>query len=103
MAFITSCEVDYVGSIAVCPKLIRASGLLINEKVQVLNFENGSRFETYVIEGKSCEIGLRGPAAKLGKVGDRLIILAYAHLSLPEADGFSPKVVFVDEKNKVKN
>ena len=103
MAKVTSCEPDYVGSIAICPKLEKASGILVNEKVQVLNSENGSRFETYAIEGKDGEIGLRGPAAKLGKIGDHLIILAYAQLSSPEADSFIPKVVFVDDENHIKN
>jgi len=102
MVRITTCEIDYMGSIAVCPELLRASGILVYEKVQVLNFENGNRFETYAIEGKAAEIGLRGPAARLGKVGDRVIILTYAQLDQKEASIYKPKVVFVDETNNPK-
>ncbi len=102
MAYITSTEYEYIGSIAICPKLLKASGILVYEKVQVLNFENGNRFETYVIEGKEGEIGLRGPAAKLGEIGNRVIILTYAQMTPKEAQSFKPQIVFTDEKNCVK-
>lgn len=102
MAYLTSSEYEYIGSIAICPKLLKASGILAYEKVQVLNFENGNRFETYAIEGKVGEIGLRGPAAKLGKIGERVIILTYAQMSSEEAKSYKPQVVFVDEKNCIK-
>ena len=103
MATITSAEVDYHGSIAIDPALLKASGLLLHEKVAVLNFDNGNRLETYVIEGKSGEIGLRGPAAKLGKVGEKVIILSYAQMTEDEYQAFKPKVVFVNENNQVKS
>ncbi len=102
MATITSSEVNYEGSIAIDPQLAKASGLFLNEKVAVLNFSNGNRFETYVIEGKPGEIGLRGPAAKLGKIGEKVIILSYAQLSLDEVAMHKPKVVIIGENNKIK-
>ena len=102
MASITSAEVNYHGSIAIDPALLKASGLLLHEKVAVLNFDNGNRFETYVIEGKPGEIGLRGPAAKLGKVGEKVIILSYAQMTEDEYKAFKPKVIFVDEINMIK-
>ena len=102
MATITSAEIHYVGSIAIDKKLIKAAGLLPGEKVAVLNFDNGQRFETYVIEGGAGEIGLRGPAARLGKKGQKLIILSYGMMTPKEYQKFKAKIVFVDEKNKAK-
>lgn len=102
MATITSTELHYEGSIAVDPVLLKAAGLLPYEKVAVLNFNNGKRFETYIIVGKQGEIGLRGPAAKLGRKGHQVIIVSYAHLSAAEAKRFKPKKVFVDRQNKIK-
>ena len=102
MATITSAEVNYQGSIAIDPALLKASVLLLNEKVAVLNFDNGNRFETYVIEGRSGEIGLRGPAAKLGKVGEKVIILSYAQMTEEEYKSFHPRVILVDDNNKIK-
>ncbi|HTY13963.1 MAG TPA: aspartate 1-decarboxylase, partial [Candidatus Omnitrophota bacterium] len=102
MATITSAEVNYIGSIAIDPKLLKASGLVPGEKVAVLNFNNGNRFETYTIEGAPGEIGLRGPAARLGKKGEKVIILSYALMTPAEQKKFKPKVVFVDRNNKQK-
>lgn len=102
MAEITSCEINYEGSIAIGPELLKGSGLNLNEKVAVLNFTNGNRFETYAILGKKGEIGLRGPAAKLGNVGDRVIILSYAILSEKEVKKHKPKIIILGEKNKIK-
>ncbi|KAF0132953.1 MAG: aspartate 1-decarboxylase [Candidatus Saganbacteria bacterium] len=101
MAQITSTKLHYVGSIAIDTKLMSASGLYPGEKVVVLNFNNGNRFETYVIEGEGGVIELRGPAAKLGKIGEKLIILSYALLTPKEIKTFKPKIVFVDSKNKI--
>ena len=101
MATITSAELYYVGSIAIDKKLLKAAGIYLGEKVAVLNFDNGQRFETYVIEGKPGEIGLRGPAARLGKKGQKLIILSYALLTTAEIKKFKSKIVFVDEKNRI--
>ena len=102
MATITSSEVNYEGSIAIDPGLLKASGLYLGEKVAVLNFTNGNRFETYTIKGEKGEVGLRGPAAKLGAVGDKVIILSYALLSENEIGAHKPKVVILAENNLVK-
>jgi len=102
MATVTSTELRYEGSIAIDPKLLQAAGLYVGEKVAVLNFDNGQRFETYTIEGAPGEIGLRGPAARLGKKGEKVIILSYAHLTPAENKRFKPKVIFVDDKNKIR-
>jgi aspartate 1-decarboxylase len=76
---------------------------LPNEKVQVLNVNNGARFETYVLVAKpnSGTICLNGPAARLGQVGDLLIIVSYCDLEFEEAKKYKPKVVYVDGKNRV--
>ena len=102
MATITSCEINYEGSIAVDPDLLSAAGLYEGEKVAVLNFTNGNRFETYTIADKKGEIGLRGPAAKLGSVGDKVIILSYALLTPDEIKSHKPKIVLLSEGNKIK-
>jgi aspartate 1-decarboxylase len=103
MATVTSCELYYQGSIAVDPKLLKAAGFYPHEKVAVLNFYNGQRFETYVIEGKTGEVGLRGPAARLGKKGDRVIILSYALMTPKEAKKFKPNIIRLDDRNKIKS
>jgi len=102
MATITDTLLNYQGSIAVDPKLLKAAGLIPGEKVHVLNFNNGQRFETYTISGKTGEISLRGPAAKLGKKGDRVIILAYGLIEEKQAAKFKAKIILVDKKNKIK-
>jgi aspartate 1-decarboxylase len=102
MATVTSAELYYMGSIAVDRKLLKAAGMYPGEKVAVLNFDNGARFETYIIEGKDGEIGLRGPAARLGRKGQKLIILSYALLTPGEIKAFKPKIVLVDGKNRIK-
>ncbi len=91
-----------MGSIAIDKKLLQAAGLVAGEKVAVLNFDNGHRFETYIIEGKAGEIGLRGPAARLGKKGEKVIILSYALMTPSEQKKFKPKIVFVDKFNQIK-
>lgn len=103
MATVTSCELYYQGSIAVDPQLLKVAGFLPNEKVAVLNFDNGQRFETYIIPGKSREIGLRGPAAKLGKKGDRVIILSYALMTPSQAKKSKPTVILLDDRNRIKS
>ncbi|OGC23303.1 aspartate 1-decarboxylase [candidate division WOR-1 bacterium RIFOXYB2_FULL_42_35] len=102
MATITDTQPLYQGSIGIDKKLIEAAGLIAGEKVHVLNSNNSSRFETYVIEGVDGEISLRGPAAKLGKKGDKVIIIAYALAEPEEAKTIKPKIVLVDERNEVK-
>lgn len=102
MVKISDTHLYYEGSIAIDKELMKAADLLAGEKVQVLNFNNSSRFETYVIEGIKGEISLRGPAAKLGKKGDKVIIISYAQVDEKEAKTFKPKIILVDERNEVK-
>ena len=102
-ATVTEADLNYEGSIAIDEKLMDATDILPNEKVQVLNLNNGARFETYVLvaEADSGIICLNGPAARLGEVGDLLIIVSYCDLEFEEAKKYKPKVIFVDEKNKI--
>lgn len=100
-AMVTKAELEYEGSLAVDPSLLEAAGLLIGEKVQVVNLNNGARFETYLIKGAPGQICLNGPAARLGLPGDRVIIIAYAQMTIEEAKVFTPRIVMVDEQNKI--
>jgi len=102
MATITDTLLNYEGSIAIDPELLKAAGLIPGEKVHVLNFDNGQRFETYTIIGKKGEISLRGPAARLGKKGQRVIILSYGLEEAKKAVKIKPKIIHVDPKNKIK-
>ncbi len=101
-ATVSGADLNYEGSISICPDLIKASGLLINERVDIYNCNNGARFSTYVIKGKKGEICLNGAAARHVQKGDLVIIVAYCGLSLEEAAKHKPTVVFVDEKNRAK-
>ena len=102
MATITDTQHYYEGSIGIDKELMEATGLVAGEKVSVLNFNNSNRFETYVIEGGKGEISLRGPAAKLGKKGDKVVIIAYGHAEPAEAKKLKPKIVLVNERNEIK-
>lgn len=104
-ARVVQAEVDYVGSITVDAELLEAAGIMEYEKVAVVDVTNGARLETYTIAGKrgSGIICLNGAAAKLVDKGDTVIIMAYAQMSPEEAKEYSPKVVFVDENNKIKS
>jgi len=101
-ATVTQAELDYVGSITVDSELLEQSGILEYEKVQVVDINNGNRFETYTIAGESGSgiICLNGAAARCVDVGDKIIIMAYADMTIEEAKSHSPKVIFVDENNK---
>jgi len=103
-ARITKTNLHYEGSIGIDKKLLDAANIYPNEVVQVLNLNNGSRFETYVIEEKesSGDIVLYGPAARLGQAGDTVIIVSKALLETREIQNLRMKVVKVDEKNKIK-
>lgn len=100
---LTAANVNYVGSITIDQSLLDAAGIFVHEQVQVVNVANGERFVTYVIPGaaNSGAIELNGAAARLGVVGDRLIVMSYAQFSLEEATTHQPKVVFVDENNRI--
>ena len=100
---VTQADLNYIGSITIDQDLIDASGLIEGEKVQIVNNNNGERFETYVIPGErgTGMICLNGAAARKVQVGDILIIIAYAWMDLEEAKTFKPKVVFPNEDNRL--
>ena len=93
-AVVKQAELNYVGSITVDPVLMEAAGIIEYEKVQIVDVENGNRFETYAIEGRrgSHVCCLNGAAAHKGKVGDRLIVMCFAQMSEDEAKGWTPRV-----------
>ena len=103
-AVVVQAELNYVGSITVDPELMEAAGILEYEKVQIVDVENGSRFETYTIEGEpgSGMICLNGAAARMVQTGDHIIIMSYCDMTPEEAQVHKPKVVFVDEGNKIR-
>ena len=103
-ARITQAELYYEGSITIDEAIIKAVGILPGEKVEVFNINNGTRLETYVIAGKahSGQICLNGPAARLGYVGDKLIILSYALVTQEEARGLKVNAIYLDDANKIK-
>ncbi|RYG26216.1 MAG: aspartate 1-decarboxylase [Chitinophagaceae bacterium] len=102
-AVITEANLNYVGSITIDEDLIEAANLIENEKVQVVNVNNGERLETYVIKGKrgSGICCLNGPAARRGMVGDVVVIISYATMDFDKAKTFKPWVVFPKEGNKL--
>jgi aspartate 1-decarboxylase len=97
---VTEANVDYIGSITLDEDLIDASGLVEGEKVQVLNVNNGNRLETYVIKGKrgGREVCMNGPAALRMGVGDVIIVVSYARMTVDEARRFRPTIIFPDER-----
>jgi aspartate 1-decarboxylase len=101
-ATVTGADLSYEGSVSIDPKLIEAAGLLVNERVDIYNCNNGARFSTYVITGNDGEVCLNGAAARHVHRGDLVIIVAYCGMSPEEAKVHKPDVVFVDEKNRVK-
>jgi aspartate 1-decarboxylase len=100
---VTQAELHYVGSVTVDEDLMDASQIIENEKVQILNINNGERFETYVIKGErgSGTICLNGPAARKVQVGDIVIILSYATMPFEEAKKWKPYLIFPDQENKL--
>ena len=102
-AVVKQAELNYVGSITVDPELLEAAGILEYENVQIVDIENGNRFETYTIMGEpgSGMICLNGAAARQVQTGDHIIIMAYAQMTPEEAKDFRPQVVFVDEENRI--
>lgn len=101
-AIVTDANLEYEGSISICPKLIKDAGLKLFEQVDIYNCNNGARFHTYVILGKEGEICLNGAAARHVQKGDIVIIAAYVGLSEAEADRHKPVCVFVDSQNVTK-
>jgi aspartate 1-decarboxylase len=103
-ATVTEANLNYTGSITIDKSLLEKSGLLVWEKVHVVNINNGSRFETYVIEGEenSGTICINGAAARLVQPDDKVIIMAYASMTPDEAKTHEPVVFILDEKNNIK-
>ena len=104
-ATVTQADLNYVGSITVDLDLLDAAGICVNEKVQIVNNNNGERWETYTIAGErgSGVVCLNGAAARLVQKGDIVIIMSYVLLSEPEIANHEPKVVLVDEHNRIRN
>ena len=102
-ATVVQAELDYVGSITVDADLLDAAGIMEYEKVQIVDVNNGSRFETYTIAGErgSGLICLNGAAARCVQVNDKVILMAYCEMDSEEAKNHKPKVVFVDDDNKI--
>ena len=102
-AKVTEANLNYEGSVTIDSDLMDAADILPNEQVQVLNVNNGERFDTYAIRGQkgSGVICLNGPAARLAHVGDLVIILTYAEMEPEELRKHTPKVVMVDERNRI--
>jgi len=100
---VTQAELNYVGSITIDEDLLDAANILPNEKVQIVNNNNGARFETYVIKGErgSGVICLNGAAARLAQVGDIIIIISYAQMDLEAAKKHQPVLVFPDSNNRL--
>lgn len=103
-ATVKQAELNYVGSITVDPVLMEAANILEYEYVQIVDVENGNRFETYTIAGEpnSGMICLNGAAARQVMVGDHIIIMAYAQMTPEEAKEHKPHVVFVDDENQIR-
>ncbi|MCQ2291089.1 MAG: aspartate 1-decarboxylase [Bacteroidales bacterium] len=102
-AVVTQADLNYVGSVTIDTDLLKESGILEYEKVQIVDINNGNRFETYTIAGEAGSgiICLNGAAAKCVNVGDKVIIMAYANMTPDEAQSHKPMVLFVDENNKI--
>lgn len=101
---VTEADLHYVGSITLDEDLMDASNIIENEKVQIVNLNNGERLETYVIKGKrgSGEVIMNGPAARKVVVGDVIIVISYASMEQEEAKNFKPSIIFPDtETNKI--
>src|SRR3979490_912536 len=102
-AVITEADLNYVGSLTLDEDLMEPANLIENEKVQIVNVNNGSRIETYLIKGKrgSGVCCLNGPAARRGMVGDTVVIISYATMPFDEAKHFKPWVIFPKDGNKL--
>jgi aspartate 1-decarboxylase len=102
-AVITDANLNYVGSLTLDEDLMDAANMIENEKITVVNANNGERLETYLIKGKrgSGVVCLNGPAARKGNEGDVIIIISYAQMDFEEAKNFKPSVVFPKEGNKL--
>lgn len=102
-AKVTQAELNYVGSITIDEDLMDAANIIANEKVQIVNNNNGARFETYVIKGErgSGTVCLNGATARLAQVGDIVIIMSYGYMEMDEARNYQPIAIFPDTDNKL--
>jgi len=102
-AKVTESNLEYKGSITIDSDMLEAADIIPNEKVQVVNLNNGSRLETYVIPGRNGTgiIGMNGGAALHAAIGDRLLIMSYVLMETKDSVVYKPKVIFVDDKNKI--
>lgn len=100
---VTQAELNYVGSITIDEDLIDAANIIPNEKVQIVNNNNGARFETYVIKGErgTGTVCLNGATARLAQVGDIVIVMSYAYMEAEEARKYEPILIFPDANNKL--
>ena len=100
---VTQANLNYIGSITLDPDLLDAAGLYEGEKGQIVNINNGERFETYTIVGErgSGQVGLNGPAARKVQVGDIIIVIAYCHMTLEEASAHKPTLIFPDTETNL--
>ncbi|MFA5388268.1 MAG: aspartate 1-decarboxylase [Candidatus Omnitrophota bacterium] len=102
-AIVTEANLEYVGSITIDEDLLKAADIMPNERVQIVNLNNGSRVETYVIAGKkgSGTICMNGGAARWALPGDRVLIISYIMMETKDVAGFKPRVIFVNTGNKI--
>ena len=102
-ATVTGSDLDYVGSLTLSPELLKAADIGVHELVQVVNINNGARFETYTIAGTpgAGEVIANGAAARLVQRGDKIIIITYAQLADSELSGHQPQIVHLDEQNRI--
>jgi aspartate 1-decarboxylase len=101
-ATVTGADLTYEGSVSIDTALIKQAKMHLNQKVDIVNCNNGARFSTYIIAGKKGEICLNGAAARLVQKGDKVIIITYASVNIEDAASHEPTVVFVDDKNRLK-
>jgi aspartate 1-decarboxylase len=99
-ATVTGADVNYVGSITLDPELMRLSDIREFEQVHVLDVDNGARFETYAMIGRTGDVILNGAAARLVDPGDRVIVITYADYEEADLAGYEPRIVHVDEENR---
>ncbi|MBL6989353.1 MAG: aspartate 1-decarboxylase [Bacteriovoracaceae bacterium] len=102
-ATVTEADLEYEGSISICPKLCEAAHFHLHEKVEIFNITNGNRFSTYVIHGKEGQICLNGAAARLVHRGDQIIVVTYGQIDQKDAHTHKPLVVLLKENNEIKS
>lgn len=99
-ATVTGADLTYEGSVSIDTALLKKAKMYLNQKVDIVNCNNGARFSTYIIPGKKGEVCLNGAAARLVQKGDKVIIITYGSIDIKDAEKHEPIVVFVDEKNR---